>query len=154
MSNRYLVKIAETLTAQEQAALANGRDRYAIQSGLGGLVGGMGGEAAGQVARLAGANMMHNPVGSALLRAAPALGAVGSIAGAVTGGVKAYRNNSAIASAGIKDPQAYDSTITAGGKKSYAPAFVMGGPLTAAETYYHNDLVEKSKARMLKGYGS
>lgn len=147
MSNRYLVKIAETLTAQEQAALANGRDRYTVQSMFGGVAGGIAGKSLGAATGLIAPARVAAHAGK--------LGTIGAVAGGVAGLAKAYQNNSTIAGTQGKDPEAYDKAMISGGKKSYWPAALMNmNPITAGETYYHNDLVEKAQARNLKGYGN
>lgn len=167
MSNRYLVKIAETLTAQEQAALANGRDRYTSQAVLGGVGGNIAGHGIANAALYGAAYAGEGRLAKALLPVATHGVGAATLAGVVAGGVKAFRHNSIINEAGKKDPRAYDTAMINGGNKHFvgstvgtaigaASAGASGffGPVVGniGETIYHNRLVDAAKKRQIAGY--
>lgn len=167
MSNRYLVKIAETLTAQEQAALANGRDRYTAQATIGGVAGNLAGHGIGNAALYGASHAIESPIAKGLVAVAKHAVPVTTLAGIAAGGVKAFRHNSVISEAGKKDPRAYDTALINGSNKGYVGSTVgtaIGAALAGAsgvsvpaignigETIYHNHLVDAAKKRQIAGY--
>lgn len=166
MSNPYLEKIAETLTAQEQAALANGRDRYTSQAVLGGVGGNIAGHGIANAALYGASHAIESPIAKGLVAVAKHAVPVTTLAGIAAGGVKAFRHNSVISEAGKKDPRAYDTALINGNSKGYVGSTLgtvvgaatagVNAPVAAigniGETIYHNRLVEAAKKRQIAGY--